>query len=171
MTEDEETMHEIRIGRIFECEFCYEEFDEDSQYRIHLEKHMKPWVESVSNNSGEVKSCELCGEKLRIKPLDHLKFVHKVTKDLKKNSECYICLLEHEPYAFFFSNEGIRIHIKKKHEEDDWKFCCFKCNSRLKRPDCLSWHLESFHRISNPKAVFNGRKRNGLYLLVGKVKS
>ena len=40
MTEDEETMHEIRIGRIFECEFCYEEFDEDSQYRIHLKKHI-----------------------------------------------------------------------------------------------------------------------------------
>ena len=89
--------------KILECEFCEETFGErnyrnDKKYREHLKIHMKPQKSyEKSNKSDKEKNlpiCEVCDHRSKANISTHFKTVHKITKKLKKDIECYICYLE-----------------------------------------------------------------------------
>ena len=100
--------------KILECEFCDESFGErtyrnDKKYREHLKIHMKPQKSyEKSNKSDKEKNlpiCEVCDHRSKANISTHFKTVHKITKKLKKDIECYICYLETtsiEGKSFFF---------------------------------------------------------------------
>ena len=102
--------------------------------------------------------CELCDYKYKAtkthNPIyNHYKTFHKVTKkNLRKDEECYICHLENGswdpengPGTYFYSNEGIRIHMRRQHETDDWKFHCYTCNAKFHNALGLKFHFKFFH--------------------------
>ena len=107
--------------KILECEFCDEIFGErtyrnDRKYREHLKIHMKPQksYEKSNKDKGNLPICEVCDHRSKTNISTHFKTVHKITKKLKKEIECYICYLEttsiegkdlyqvQEPWKFFF---------------------------------------------------------------------
>jgi len=149
----------------FECEFCEEKFENDECYRKHLKIHVRPWKKSKKKYSKNLQTCELC-EFRDLDIMEHMKTFHKVTKTLKKEHECLICFLEHEPLALFCTYEGIRIHIKRKHETEQWKFCCNKCDSRFINAVGLESHVKSLHKVPNPSHLYKLRKlKSGNYVL------
>ena len=78
--------------------------------------------------------------------------------------------LENEPLALFSFNEGIRIHIKRQHETETWKFCCNRCDSKFVNAIGLEMHLKSFHGVSNPSKTCKIRRlKNGNYILIDKI--
>ena len=77
----------------------------------------------------------------------------KVSKPLRKVKECFICYLASAPDPsfkpkLFYSNEGVRIHIKREHESEDWKYICNICESRFTNAFGLDFHKNSFHHLS-----------------------
>ena len=88
--------------KILECEFCDETFGErtyrnDKKYREHLKIHMKPYQKSYEKSNkdkGNLPICEVCDHRSKTNISTHFKTVHKITKKLKKEIECYICYLE-----------------------------------------------------------------------------
>ena len=74
-----------------------------------------------------------------------------------------------DSYRYFYSDEGIRIHIKMAHENEKWKHCCNKCDSRFSNTTGLISHLQVLHKIPDPTKLFKIRKtENGTFVLVDK---
>ena len=160
--------------KILECEFCEENFGErnyrnDKKYREHLKIHMKP--QKSYEKSDKVKEnlpiCEVCDHRSKTNISTHFKTVHKITKKLKKDIECFICYLETTsiegpgPRVLFHSYEGIRIHIKRQHETEDWTYACKRCDSKFASFYGLELHMKSFHAWK-PKST-NKIKSSGVY--------
>jgi hypothetical protein len=144
--------------KILECEFCEENFGEetyrnDKKYREHLKIHMKSQksYEKSNKDKENLPLCELCDHRSKANISTHSKTVHKITKKLKKDIECFICYLETTtiegpgPRILFHSYEGIRIHIKRQHETEDWTYACKRCDSKFASFYGLELHMKSFH--------------------------
>ena len=72
------------------------------------------------------------------------------------------------PIARYFMYEEIRIHMTKEHEDDHHRFFCNRCDSKFEEAKYLSWHLNNFHHIANPKHVFNIQRKDNKFFLAEK---
>jgi len=149
------SVDELEVERKIECEFCDELFGKDEDYREHLKIHLQEWKEKskrIKKPKRKESFCELCNFRSQNGQsgiTSHMKTFHKVSKTLQKVYECYICYLATAPNnnkaILFYSNEGMRIHIKHEHESEDWKFVCDICDSRFVNTYGLDLHKKSFH--------------------------
>ena len=160
-TTDEKAVEPIKIYKItgisIDCEFCDENFGSDYNYRHHLKIHNLEGYNKEQTDEEKTEICEICDYRYKItkerNPIyHHYKTFHKVSKKLRKKEECYICHLENGgwdpengPGTYFYSNEGLRIHMRRQHETEDWKYRCYTCNARFKHPMGLKDHFISFH--------------------------
>jgi len=151
----EKSQNEKNVERKNECEFCDEIFGKDECYREHLKTHLVEWKEKstrLRRPRGAERICELCNFSTQFVQIrHHLKTYHKVSKPLQKDKECFICYLasapvdsDFQPKLFYF-NEGIRIHIQREHESEDWKYVCNICESRFVNALGLDMHKELSH--------------------------
>ena len=161
---DENPTEPIKIFKIpdisIDCEFCEENIGSDYNYRHHLKIHKLVSFNKEQTNEEKTELCELCDYRYRYKITkernsiyhQHFKTFHNVSKKLKKNEECYICHLqnvgsdpENGAGIYFYTNEGLRIHMRRQHETEDWKYHCYTCNAKFKNPLGLKYHFKFFH--------------------------
>ena len=70
---------------------------------------------------------------------------------MKKDLECPVCYLNTvsidgpTPRVLFHSYEGMRIHIRRAHETDEWKYNCRRCESKFVSFYGLEMHMRDIH--------------------------
>lgn len=132
-----------------ECELCSAVFGDDIPHRKHLDEvHFKVQNRPLGPK-GNIQ-CEFCDFKYRDRK-KHFKGYHQIEKELpKKIHPCLMCLAEQgdderKRAVVFFTYEGIRIHIKRVHEQPDWKYACDRCDLKFIYRYGLELHYAASH--------------------------